>query len=85
MSHEKSAGTKSSSTSESKDNQQQHQQFHEPFLGMNSNETIIVETLSGKIRGRLLSFTTDKSHYVGAFLGIPYAESPVRELRFRVR
>jgi len=49
-------------------------------------DSIIVQTLRGKFRGRVMSFSfgTRNDGVVGAFLGIPYAEPPVRELRFRV-
>lgn len=44
---------------------------------------VIVETKSGKIEGKeVKSIIKDKKYY--SFLSIPYAKSPVGELRFMV-
>lgn len=43
----------------------------------------IVETNSGPIRGKLFKTLFDQQPYY-AFKGIPYAESPVNDLRFKV-
>lgn len=43
----------------------------------------IVETNSGPIRGKLFKTLFDQQSYY-AFKGIPYAESPVNNLRFKV-
>ena len=85
LSHEKTAsGKNSTSASQQQQHHHHHQQF-EPFLGMSTDKHVTVETSQGRIRGRVLSFHGGKSrHTVGAFLGIPYAQPPLRELRFRV-
>ena len=46
-----------------------------------SLKTNLVETKNGKIRG--ISLKTSQNASVDAFLGIPYAEPPIGELRFR--
>lgn len=41
-----------------------------------------VSTIYGKIVGR--EIIHDKNRQVNAFLGIPFAKPPIRELRFKV-
>jgi len=47
-------------------------------------EQFVVQTLSGRVQGKLFEGLRNKDSVVG-FLGVPYAEPPIRELRFRVR
>ena len=47
-----------------------------------ADEGLVVQTLRGKFRGQVMSVKNDG--LVGAFKGVPYAEPPLRELRFRV-
>lgn len=46
-------------------------------------ETPVVETSVGKVRGRVLESRLGNPFY--AFRGMPYAQSPINELRFKVR
>ncbi|CAJ0959363.1 unnamed protein product, partial [Mesorhabditis belari] len=58
--------------------------FGEKKMGQSGSAPVpgqIVETTSGKIRGRL--YTIDEDRVVEGFLGIPYAEPPIGELRFQ--
>lgn len=48
-----------------------------------STETVLVQTKSGPVRG-LFKSTVDQLSYI-SFQGIPYAQPPVGELRFKVR
>lgn len=47
------------------------------------NLKIIVETKTGQVRGKLFKTLYDQRPYY-AFKGIPYAEAPVDNLRFKV-
>lgn len=47
------------------------------------DETPVVETSVGKVRGSVLESRLGDPFY--AFRGIPYAQSPINELRFKVR
>lgn len=47
------------------------------------NESSIVETESGRVRGKK-NYTLIDSKAFYAFKGIPYARAPVDELRFKV-
>ncbi|XP_037948236.1 esterase B1-like [Teleopsis dalmanni] len=49
---------------------------------LSTNRTEIVETSSGKVKGLVRKTVYDKEEYV-AFEGIPYAKSPLGELKFR--
>ncbi|KAH6923380.1 hypothetical protein HPB50_000777 [Hyalomma asiaticum] len=53
---------------------------HSVFAGCASNATVIVDTALGKIRGLKKSVANGN---VYAFTGIPFAEPPVGELRYR--
>lgn len=45
---------------------------------------VIVETASGKVSGvEVKSIIKDEKYY--SFMGIPYGEAPVADLRFKVR
>lgn len=52
-----------------------HQQRADP--------TVIASTPMGKIRGRTY-YINKTGEWVGGFLGVPYAEPPIEQLRFRV-
>lgn len=47
-----------------------------------SSESVLVQTKSGPVRG-LCKTTIDNLNYV-SFQGIPYAQPPIGELRFKV-
>lgn len=53
------------------------------FTNGELNEHRIVETLNGCVRGHL-KHTLYKNVSYYAFLGIPYAEKPIGNLRFQV-
>jgi hypothetical protein len=44
---------------------------------------IVTSTILGKVKGRVLKVTKTEGS-VGAFLGLPYAQPPIHNLRFRV-
>lgn len=46
-------------------------------------EKAIVKTAVGKVRGRVLETRLGEPFY--AFRGMPYAQSPINKLRFKVR
>ena len=46
-------------------------------------EDVVVQLQNGELRGTHLTSRNNKTFY--AFMGIPYAEPPVGELRFKVR
>jgi hypothetical protein len=54
----------------------------DPSESPSAETGVIAETPRGRFRGLLMPSKGDG--LVGAFLGIPYAEPPLRELRFRV-
>ncbi|XP_067851463.1 cholinesterase-like [Heptranchias perlo] len=52
----------------------------EPLSSAQSEEELVVTTKQGKVKGTLLNVLSGS---VTAFLGIPYAEPPIAELRFK--
>lgn len=44
---------------------------------------IVIKTENGKIKGRI-DYTVEKNKTYYAFQGIPYAKSPIGDLRFQV-
>ena len=49
------------------------------------NDSLIISTASGKLKGILMRSEVLEPYDYLSFLGIPYAEPPIGELRFRVR
>lgn len=54
------------------------------IVSAEQDEYKIVKTKYGDVRGKLLKTLFDDGKYF-AFQGIPYAKSPVNELRFKVK
>jgi len=54
------------------------------FFGTKSNPKVVVNTPLGKITGKHFLVNRHRGSEVAGFLGIPYAQPPVEDLRFRV-
>ena len=52
-------------------------------IEVTSRPPLIVSTLNGLLRGLTLPTTSENNRSVSAFLGIPYAQPPIGDLRFK--
>jgi hypothetical protein len=58
-----------------------HLNFFIRFIVSNDEKNLIVETLNGPVRGKYLQ--VDSKTRIRVWLGIPYAQKPLNDLRFK--